>query len=164
MVKVTSPAVQNDAILYIPFMSTTPCTPSSNMRNLSYLLLQHAFSQACPSFKLACSGACIEPIHIRLAQYSASGINMAQCCALSINIAQWLWIKHQYGSIFLHHACVIVTHFCASMTQLMLSDINMSGMMCCNNTQGMTEDFWNCVYMIENSGQVWKTTTLDQFI
>ena len=76
---------------------TTPCAPSSNMRALFYLLLQHAFSQALPSVKLACSGASIElalallqasscsAIRINLAQCCARGINMAQCCALSLN-------------------------------------------------------------------------------
>ena len=114
MAKVTSHVVHNNAILYILCMCIVRQTtkpPSSNMHTLFYIiLLQYAFRQACPGVKLACSAACIM---LGLALIQAgwlnavhyAGINMAQSCALSINIAEccaqgitllWLNVVHAF--------------------------------------------------------------------
>ena len=85
MRKVTSHA---DTILYILRMhfvhQTTLCPPSSNMHILSCLLLQHAFSQARPSVKLACSEASIELAPLLCYLYQAGLM---------------LCISHQYDSM-----------------------------------------------------------------
>ena len=113
MAKVTS---HNGIILYILCMcivhKSTPYAPSSNMRILSYILLQHAFSQAsswhvvqyASSLLLLCykhqAGSC-SAIYIRLAQCFASDINMAQCC-IKQQYSSMLCIRHRYGSIWLN--------------------------------------------------------------
>ena len=134
VLEVTSHTIYNNAIQYILRMrivpQTTPCAPSSNMRTLSYILLQQTFNQARPrasSYKHQ-AGSC-SAICFRLAQCCASGINMAQYCALSIKIAQccvsgiiimaqyccimqqWLWLNTVHPWLNAVHQA----SFCSSM-------------------------------------------------